>query len=44
MWHKSKSSERLMFNAFAISIKVTRRGFLEPLMALVIVDLVRLFS
>ena len=33
-----------MFNAFAISISVMRRGFLEPFIALVIVDLVRLFS
>ena len=44
MRHKSKSSERFMFNAFAISISVMRRGFLEPFIALVIVDLVRLFS
>ena len=44
IWHKSKSSERFMFSAFAISMSVIRRGFLEPLIALVMVDLVSPFS
>lgn len=33
-----------MFSALAISMSVIRRGFLEPLMARVMVDLVSPFS